>query len=129
LLENTHRSLAKRIGAELALSEKQTNLLISGSINPDAWVNFPHHFGKNAEILSTIISARKQFLSNDDKCYAELGNALHYIEDRWALRPRIADKHTEWEVKIDKHPYLMIVTLEKKLNVYLKAKLLFMKSY
>jgi len=106
LLENSHRAIADAIGSELKLHVKEKNLLIVGSINPDSWGDFPHHTGKEYEILAKIFKARDLHLKNDDECFAELGNALHYLEDHWTLRPRTAEKHTEWEYSIDKSPLL-----------------------
>jgi len=106
LLEETHRKIAQKIAKELNLREREASLLETGSVNPDSWANFPHHHGKEAEIVRHILDARRLFLHGDDECYFRLGIALHYIQDRWTLRPRLKDKHTKWEVKIERAPIL-----------------------
>ncbi len=52
-------------------------------MGPDSHGDFPHQTGKNQKILYKIDTARTLFLQNDDECYGELGNALHYIQDKW----------------------------------------------
>jgi len=89
----------------LKLRKRETELLMVGSILPDKWGNFPHHVGKELEIIKSILKARLQFLEKDDECFSNLGVALHYIQDMWTLRPRVRDKHTEWETLINTSPY------------------------
>jgi len=101
MLEETHRRIAREIAKELNLAKREAGLLEAGSINPDSWANFPHHHGKEGEIVKNILEARKLFLQDDDECYHRLGIALHYIQDKWTLRPRTCDKHTAWEVAIN----------------------------
>jgi hypothetical protein len=96
MLGSTHIKIAQKICEEMKKTEKrEVDLLINGSINPDSWANFPHHSGKDDEIAENILSARRLFLKGDDECFYRLGIALHYIADRWTLRPRMAEKHTE----------------------------------
>jgi hypothetical protein len=105
MLGSTHSRIALKIAEELGIKERPIQeLLVNGSCAPDSWYNFPHHQGKEHEIEENIRSARRLFLQNDDECYYRLGVALHYIEDRWTLKPRISDKHTEWEKYIDESP-------------------------
>ncbi len=83
MLRVTHKVIAERIAAELQLPKSATQLLIEGSVGPDSHANFPHATGKNGIILQKIGKARTFFLENYDECYGELGNALHYIQDKW----------------------------------------------
>lgn len=106
MLEKTHRRIAQEIAKELNLGEREAGLLEAGSVNPDSWADFPHHYGKELEIMRNILDARRLFLQGDDECYFKLGIALHYIEDRWTLRPRMKDKHTRWEMTIETCPIL-----------------------
>lgn len=106
MLGETHRRIAKEIAKELRLGEREASLLETGSTAPDNWADFPHHHGKEKEILDNILEARNLFLENDDECYHKLGIALHYLQDRWTLRPRLSDKHTEYEREIDTCPLL-----------------------
>jgi hypothetical protein len=83
MLRATHKLMAEKIAAELRLSEKNKQILVSGSLGPDSQADFPHQTGKNRKILYKIGKARVSFLENDDECYGEIGNALHYIQDKW----------------------------------------------
>ena len=102
MLGTTHQRIAQNICNELGITDKRKiGLLLGGSTHPDKWMNFPHHFGKDKEIYLSIRQARDLFLQEDDESYHFLGIALHYIADRWTLRPRLSDKHTEWEKEIE----------------------------
>jgi len=116
MLEATHRRIAKEIAKELNLNEREASLLEVGSVNPDSWANFPHHEGKEHEIAKNILEARKLYVQNDDECFASLGNALHYIQDRWTMRPRLSDKHTKWEESINLAPILDDSQLENEIK-------------
>jgi hypothetical protein len=100
MLGETHIRITKRIAEELKLGKREAGLLEAGSVNPDIWENFPHHEKRGLDIIENLIRARILFLRNDDECYHLLGVALHYIQDRWTLRPRLKDKHTLWEMSI-----------------------------
>jgi len=76
--------MAEKIAAELDLSPADTQSLVSGSLGPDSHADFPHATGKDGKILYNLDNARALFLENDDYCYGELGNALHYIQDKWS---------------------------------------------
>ena len=105
MLGSTHQRIAQFISNELGITDKRKiGLLLGGSVHPDSWMDFPHHFGKDEEIFSNILQARNSYLQGDDECFHFLGIALHYIADRWTLRPRLSDKHTEWEKAIDNNP-------------------------
>lgn len=96
MLGETHKKIALKIGEVLKLGETETGILAAGSIYPDEWENFPQHKGKGKEIIQNIIDSKIQFMEGDDECYHKLGVALHYIQDRWTLSPRLRDKHTKW---------------------------------
>lgn len=116
MLGSTHQLIAEKIGSDLGLSERNIKLLVVGSMSPDSWADFPHHSGKDMEISRKLASARNMFLKDDDECYVELGIALHYLEDRWTLRPRLAEKHTDWENQIDISPLLDDLALLKSVD-------------
>lgn|GEM_PF-3951906 len=80
-------------------AEHEIALLCKGAIDPDNFMNFPQT-GKKDIAINTIQS-RIMFLERNDKCFYFLGKALHYLQDKWTLRPRIADKHTQWEQNIE----------------------------
>jgi hypothetical protein len=101
MLEKTHARIAKEIAEKLKLDTNDANLLESGSVNPDSFIPFPHHKGKDELILSTMFDARALFLENDDEAFVKLGEACHFLADKWTLRPRVDIKHFEWESKIE----------------------------
>ena len=105
MLKKTHIAIAKKISKDLELESKPTKLLINGSTAPDLWGNFPHHRRKEGDILRRIAKARIMFLQDDDEYYHELGIALHYLEDKWTLSPRVADEHTNYERENAKAPF------------------------
>jgi hypothetical protein len=116
MLDETHRRIARQIAKELNLGKREASLLEGGSANPDSWADFPHHYGKEIEIMRNILDARRLFLQGDDECYHRLGIALHYIQDRWTLRPRLRDKHTKWEKTIEYAPILSDSELVKSIK-------------
>jgi hypothetical protein len=89
MLGTTHKAIAERIASELAFSEENTKIFISGSVGPDSQGDFPHATGHNSKILSKIDTARTLFLQNDEYSYGELANALHYIRDKWTHNPEV----------------------------------------
>ena len=107
MLGSTHVRIAETICKNLGIVEKrEVGLLVGGSTSPDSWMDFPHHHGKEKEIADNLLQARRLYLESDDECFHRLGVALHYIADKWTLRPRMSDKHTEWERKIDTMPII-----------------------
>jgi len=84
LLGINHKIIGEKIAAELKFSPEATKLFLSGITGPDSHGDFPHFKGKDGKILYSIDEARTLFLENDDYCYCELGNALHYIQDKWS---------------------------------------------
>jgi hypothetical protein len=106
MLGSTHRRIAQRIAEEMRLNEREASILEVGSAAPDEWDNFPHHKLKNMAIFNKIIESRLLFLKGDDECFNNMGIAFHYIQDRWTLAPRLKDKHTPWEIKVDSATFL-----------------------
>ena len=101
MFEKTHARIAKEIARELELSKEQSDLLESGSTRPDSYIEFPHHKGKEDLIFADIIDARALFLNNDDEAFVKLGEACHFIADKWTLKPRIDVKHFQYEESIE----------------------------
>jgi len=117
MLEQTHARIATEIAKALGVEDKRkVGLMWVGSKSPDSWATFPHHEGKTSEIIENILNARLLFLEGDDECFHKLGIALHYIQDKWTLRPRMQDKHTKWERQIEKNPILDDSQLEAEIN-------------
>jgi hypothetical protein len=101
MLGVTHQRIVREVAEKLRLGTRETGLFEAGSVNPDSWADFPHHKGKRVETVENILRSRMLFLEDDDECYFSLGVALHYLQDRWTLRPRLAEEHTQWEVNIE----------------------------
>ena len=101
MFEKTHARIAREIARELKLSGEQSDLLESGSTRPDSYIEFPHHKGKEDVIFADIIDARALFLNNDDEAFVKLGEACHFIADKWTLKPRIDVKHFQYEDSIE----------------------------
>jgi hypothetical protein len=116
MLGETHRYLAGEIGKSLKIEPKFCKLLEEGSVMPDYQETFPHHIGKDNEIERLLRSARMKFLKSDDECYYLLGMAFHYIQDKWTLRARTRDKHTQWEVLINQERVLGDEDLKEKIE-------------
>lgn len=97
----THQWITTQVSRYLNLNERETQLLCEGSLVPDREQTFPHHTGKSKEILRLIKISRTLFLENNDKYLLALGMLLHYNQDGWTKKPRVADKHTKWEKQIN----------------------------
>lgn len=107
MLWSTHERIAGKIAEELKLNYKETDCLKKGSIRPDYWKDYPHHYGKERQIRKHIVEARRLFV-NDQKLEAifSLGVALHYIQDRLVTVPGSDERHVFWEHRIDESPFV-----------------------
>jgi len=107
VLLSTHKRIAEKIASELKLSPKEAEPLEKGSIRPDYWKDYPHHYGKERHIRQHIVEARRLFL-NDEKLESlfNLGLAFHYIQDRWVTVPGSSMNHGWWEDQIDDAPFV-----------------------
>jgi hypothetical protein len=119
MLGITHQRIVREIAEKLRLGTRETGLFETGSVSPDNWADFPHHKGKRTETLENILGSRVLFLEGDDECYFQLGVALHYIQDRWTLRPRLSEKHTQWEVNIESEKIINDNALETLIKNHL----------
>lgn len=102
---STHLRLANLVATELGikLDSEECAFLRGGSIEPDKWKDYPHHFGVDHKIKSYLIKSRSYFLEGNSKAHLEcLGIAFHYTADKWTLFSGSAAKHAEWEEQIDK---------------------------
>jgi hypothetical protein len=98
----THKLIAREICKDLSLDKDSCSNLEEASVIPDKWRNYPHHSGKEAEISSRIIRARRNWLiKRTDRALEELGIALHYIVDKYSP-PHSHPKHDELEGEIAK---------------------------
>lgn len=83
MLRDTHKAFAEKIAKELGFSEDNTWIFVDGSMGPDTHGDFPHDKGKSSKLLSKLDEARELYHFNDEYAYGELGNAIHYLQDRW----------------------------------------------
>jgi hypothetical protein len=94
----SHSEIARTIGKEIGLSTKENSDLVYGSILPDKWKDYPHHYGKESAISMRIERAREFFIKRKNPYY-ELGIAFHYIADKFCL-PSNDPRHEEFEQQI-----------------------------
>jgi hypothetical protein len=78
-----HKLIGLMIAQELKFSVENTAIFVEGCLGPDSHGDFPHEGGKDKRILSLINEARDLYFLNDEFAFGKLGNALHYIEDKW----------------------------------------------
>jgi hypothetical protein len=75
--------------------------LIDASVLPDAWRDYPHHYGKDGVIRQRVVEARKCWLHGEQAdCGHNLGLAFHYMADKWTLMRGSDPRHTSWEQAI-----------------------------
>jgi hypothetical protein len=117
-----HKAIAERIACELGFSEENSRIFVSGLIGPDSHADFPHAVGKNKKILNRIETARISYLENDEYAFGELGNALHYIQDKW-----VSDSSVENEAALIDNDDLFLESIksstlsEKVVEEYLEV--------
>jgi len=92
MLRSTHKIIAEKIAASLGFSTRDAYIFVDGTLGPDTHGDFPHKTGKNSKILHKLDEARQLFFLNDEYAYGELGNALHYIQDKWVDNVNFADE-------------------------------------
>jgi hypothetical protein len=100
----THIKLADHVASKIGIdvSSQEAAYLREGSVAPDDWRDFPHHYGKDSAIRSHIVKSRKAFLENkeEEACY-HLGVAFHYLADKWTLMTGSDERHANWERLIE----------------------------
>ena len=92
MLRSTHKIIAEKIAVYLGFSTQNSYIFVDGTLGPDTHGDFPHKTGKNSKILQKIDESRQLFFLNDEYAYGELGNALHYIQDKWVDDDKIANE-------------------------------------
>jgi hypothetical protein len=92
MLRRTHKIIAEKIADNLGFSIRNSAIFVDGTLGPDTHGDFPHKTGKNSKILHKIDEARRLSFLNDEYAYGELGNALHYIQDKWVDDVNIANE-------------------------------------
>jgi hypothetical protein len=92
MLRSTHKIIAEKIAEYLGFSAHNSYIFVDGTLGPDTHGDFPHKTGKNRKILQKIDEARQLFFLNDEYAYGELGNALHYIQDKWVDDVKIGNE-------------------------------------
>jgi hypothetical protein len=103
--KTTHIYIANQVANQFKnppLTNYEKQQLELGSVVPDVWRDYPHHYGKEAAIKKRVTLARKAWLCNQNAqaCF-ELGVAFHYLADKWTLMRGSDPRHTKWEKEID----------------------------
>lgn len=115
MLKSTHIRIAHMIAAKLKLPQQAASYLAGGSVAPDDWKDFPHHFGKEWKTRSYIVNARRHFVNGQHlQSLSALGVAFHYIQDKWVtVSSKDGMKHSDWERRIDSST---LIPLEQTAN-------------
>jgi len=104
MLWKTHIRIANEVLRKLGIpkSSIEADRLREGSVTPDKWKDYPHHYGKSGSIREHILEARKFFLRGDlSKAYFDLGVVLHYIQDFYTSLSTLSDYQRRWEQQIE----------------------------
>jgi hypothetical protein len=106
--QKTHISLANQIASKTGISiySEEAAHLRGGSIAPDKWKNYPHHYGKDGSIRTQIMNSRKCWLNGEkENCCFRLGVAFHYLADKWTLMRGSDPRHGHWEQSIEESAF------------------------
>jgi len=96
--------LANEILYELGVSKSsvEAERFRKGSVAPDKWADYPHHYGKEGEIRRYLLEARRSYLKGDmPSALFSLGVAFHYVQDSYTSLTSRSQKHTSWEEQIE----------------------------
>ena len=104
MLWKTHRRISREVLIRLGKyqSPEVFHSFMNGTIAPDQWQDYPHHYGKSEKIRENLLKSREYFL-RDDLCNAffYLGVALHYIQDSYTSLASSYVNHHRWEESIE----------------------------
>lgn len=104
MLWQTHIRIANEVLFKLGISKSsvEADRLREGSVTPDKWEDYPHHYGKSGKIEKYVLEARRLFLNDDlvEACFC-LGVALHYIQDSYTSLLSRSRHHSRWEQQIE----------------------------
>ena len=104
MLWRTHIRIATEVLHNLGISKSsiEADRLREGSVTPDKWKDYPHHYGKSGSIQKHVKEARRFFLKDDlSNAYFSLGVVLHYIHDSYTSLSPIAEHQVRWEQQIE----------------------------
>jgi hypothetical protein len=96
--------LANEILYELNVSKSsvEAERFREGSVAPDKWADYPHHYDKERKIRRYLVEARRFCLKGDmPSTFFSLGVAFHYIQDSYTSLTSRSPKHTSWEEQIE----------------------------
>jgi hypothetical protein len=96
--------LANEILYELGISKSsfEAERFREGSVAPDKWADYPHHYGKEGKIRRYLLEARGSYLKGDmPSTLFNLGVAFHYVQDSYTSLTSRSPKHTSWEEQIE----------------------------
>jgi hypothetical protein len=116
-----HKLIGEKIAFELGFAKENAQIYVDGCIGPDSHADFPHAVGKNKKLLNLIETARTSYMENDEYAYGELGNALHYIQDKWVSDSLSEEEH---DLMVDDGQFLEAIKSstisEKEIEEYLE---------
>jgi len=104
MLWKTHIRIANEVLHKLMIPESSAEAakFREGSVTPDEWKDYPHHYGKSSSIREYILKARRFYLNGElSSAYFCLGVALHYIEDSYTSFSSRYESHNLWEQQIE----------------------------
>ena len=96
--------MANEILYELGISKSsvEAERFREGSVAPDKWADYPHHYDKEGKIRRYLLEARRSYLKGDmPSTLFNLGVAFHYIQDSYTSLTSRSPKHTSWEEQIE----------------------------
>jgi len=102
--KKTHIKLANKVASKIGINifSEEAAHLRGGSVAPDDWKDFPHHYGKESAIRSRIVNSRKALLEGKKEvACSHLGVAFHYLADKWTLMTGSDSRHASWERSIE----------------------------
>ena len=120
MFKSTHIRLANRVASRIGIdidSEEATHLR-RGSVAPDEWMDFPHHYGRRSDIKRRILESRKEMLRGDKNqaCF-NLGVAFHYLADKWTSTRGSDPLHSRWERRMEKSTFVDDVNQMVKVSI------------
>jgi hypothetical protein len=104
MLWKTHTRITFEVMKQLGipLSNLEASRLREGVLSPDKWGDYPHHYKKESEIQTNLLTSRKYLLVDDfPNAYYYLGVALHYIQDSYTSLASFYPGHHSWEESIE----------------------------
>jgi hypothetical protein len=104
MLWKTHRRISHEVLTRLGKYQPPEvfQSFMNGTVAPDKWEDFPHHYGKSESIKQNLMKSRRYLLQDDlQNAFFHLGVALHYIQDSYTSMSGRYVNHHRWEENIE----------------------------